>query len=190
MPGTSFEIRTRDNGTVTAQYATNDPSDLNNATHGETVTFEFEVFGGLLVESGVTETITTYREVEQSNVTGGTVNVSGGTLNVTGTSDAFRTLQQFDIHAGSYSILETLNNEQRYRLQIPSSAEVGTLLVKITPTQDLQEKSIYGVYGLVDNVSDARNQPLTTNRLRMELTVLARGDEYSTLTDAETALEI
>lgn len=110
------------------------------------------------------------------------------TLHVSDDSD-FSTLLEYQRHAGSYSISDSLANTQNYHLTIPTSANINSLLWGIEPDTDLSSRHITGVWGLVKGVTDGRTTALTHPVVEVELGVLAEYSEYSTRSDVENALE-
>lgn len=117
----------------------------------------------------------------------------GGTsaymLHVSNDAD-FSTLLEYQRHAGSYTINDTLSNTQQYRLTIPDSANIGSLLWGIEPDTGLSNRHITGVWGLVSSITDGRTTALTHPVLEVELDVLAEYGEYASRSDVETALKI
>jgi len=113
------------------------------------------------------------------------------TYNFQVTNDAdFADLLEFDRHAGSYSLNPTLGNDRKYRENIPSSANINSLLVGINPATELTNEDIAGVWGLVSNASDNRTRALTNPVVSLEITILSEYSEYADRTAVETALKI
>jgi len=181
-----FTIHTKTE-TLTALFATNAINELNNTTRGETATFTFKFLEGgesstLIVESGETYTVNSgdteiysYVNVKED----GTVNVEeGGTLNTTG-GDNRESLQQYADHAGDFTSVTTLNNVEKFREQLPSTASVDSILLGIEPSQDLQESGIVGKWGLVTAGSDERNSALTNNQYQIEIRIVAEYSEFA-----------
>jgi hypothetical protein len=212
MSGTQITVRTKSNGLLVANYSTSDVSDLNNTTRGDTatVTLDFDESGtDLIVTSGQTITIPVGSTEGYDAVTiqdGGTLTVNGklncnvltveGTLNNNGVVNVkdglvagYDTLLDYDQFAGKYATIETLSADQKYTEQF-SDTDIDSLLLAVEPTDDLQNEYIPGVWGLIDNVTDDRNSPLTINRVTVEVTVLATYGEYVDHAAVESDLQI
>jgi len=205
---TRFVIQTKSNGVFLAEYATNSASEVNNQTRGATATFELEVQEDrpLTIESGETYTIDSGETEYYTNVTvNGTLTVNGelftneltnnGTINNNGTITV-RTgyvndvgeLLSYDRFSGSYTPLETLGNKYPYSERIDNS--IDSLVFGVEPSDQLQTEYVNGVWGIVDNITDSRNQPLSTNRITIDLTILAQLDEYADHTALESDLKL
>lgn len=89
----------------------------------------------------------------------------------------FSIFEDYARHAGNYSTLDTLANDQKYTEQF-ESAVVDSLLWGIQPSTDLQSKNVVGVWGLVDSVTNERPQSLSTNRYSVDVFVLAPYSQY------------
>jgi hypothetical protein len=202
---TFYKIRTDKFGTLYAAHAQTDPSELNNITHGDSLSIRlFFPQEQLTVANGETYTVeSNTTEVYNTADVNGTLDVDGtlivydnidtdGTTNVSGTlivtNGQFPEIQSYDRHAGSYATIETLNNTQNYRLQIPSNANVNTLLIGLEPNSNMSD--VDGQWGLVANVTDSRTRPLTNYVIELEVQILAQLSEYADLSTAETNLEV
>jgi len=208
---TRFKIRTKDNGILTAEFAVNSVSELNNQTRGESASIngEFEPLTDLTVASGETYTVesntfeaydaiivdgtlTIDGELNGNSLTindGGTVN-DNGELNINnGLVAGFNTVFEYDPFAGKYTLTETLGAAQKYTEQF-STSTITTLLVGIEPEQNLKDRNITGKWALIDNVTDNRNQALSTNRLGISVTILEELDNYTDHTAVENALKL
>lgn len=205
MADTTFTIHTKSNGTYELPYATSDP---NNWTVGEpaTFTFEFPDFNGELVvsdsytagteeyydtvtvESGATLTIPSGSVIFANSADIQGTLTGGGTLSLA--NDFAAAFTNFAEWAGSWTTLEMLSSELKYRIQIPGDAGIDSLVWGIEPNQTLQGRGLVGVWGLVESISNERNKALTTNRYTVEVTVLAPIDEYATIGDVETDLVV
>lgn len=204
MVDTSYNIRTKSSGELQIPFNTGSP---NNWTRGETATFTFEfeaeqtfasdytvpagetqTFESLYVPEGVTLTIESGATVEvDSIIVDGTVTGDGQLITDSG---MLTDLVEYAEWGGSWSTMTMLNNVVKYRTQIPSSAGIDSLVWGIEPNQDLQDRNVVGVWGLVESINNERNQPLTTNRYSVDVTVLAPLDEYATISDVESDLVI
>jgi len=194
----SFTIHT-ESTTITAKSAVNSPAQLNTVTRGDTAQFTFRVAGSgltadsLVVQSSETYTVSanTTEIYTQTDVKeNGQLNVEeNGTLNVTG-GDNRGELEQYADHAGAFSSLTTLNNTQKFREQIPTDADVNSILLGIEPSQTLKDRGINGIWGLVTNGTDERTSALTNNQYTIELQVLAEYADYSDRQALTTDLEI
>jgi hypothetical protein len=187
MTNILFRIQTVSNGEILSKFAVSDPQTI---VRGETAEFSLSFdFDDLVVSSSVTIPPGTERRVASVTIRDrGELNVEG-TLTVVGDGQ-LDTVQDYGLHAGSYSVLETLSNRFKFRDRLPSSAPINSLLVKIEPATDLQNRDVDGCYGLITGVTDERPRSLTTSRATVQVDVLARLSEFSTLTDAKNALEV
>lgn len=205
MTDTSYTIQTESFPDIVVPYANSDP---NNWTRGESAsfTFEFPTFHNSLT---VSDSYTSSGEEYYDLVTveaGATLTIPAGSIVYANDADIQGTLtgdgllslkydfaaafNNFAEWAGSWATMETLNNVVKYRTQLPSDAGVESLVWGIEPAQDLQTRNVVGVWGLVENIDNQRNQPLSTNRYQVDVTVLAPFDEYATINDVETDLVI
>lgn len=185
--------------TLTAISALNSPSEINNLTRGDTATFTFRFAGdsltaeSLVVETNDTHTVATntteiYTQTDVKE--NGQLNVQeNGTLNVTG-GDNRDTLQEYADHAGAFASQTTLNNTQLYREQIPTNADIGSIVLGIEPSTTLQNDDIEGIWGIVTGGSDMRNQALSNDQFQIELRVLAEYSEYADHTAISNDLEV
>jgi hypothetical protein len=209
----TFTITTQDH-TLTAEHAQSDPNELNNRTRGSTATFDFLIPLGtttLTVASGDTYTVSagTTEKYNNADIDGtlviedtaelvifgtldndGTINNNGSLTLTSGTAGGFANLIDYDRHAGSYSLNETLNNTQRYKERLPSNANISSLVVGIEPAGELQNKEVQGKWGLISNVTDNRTRALTNPVLTLEIDILADYTEYSSVSDVQTNLGI
>ena len=117
----------------------------------------------------------------------------GGTASLTAyvpDSSVRDNLLEYQRHAGSYTINDTLNNTRRYRETIPGNTAVESLLIGIEPNSELKAAGVRGFYGLVRSISDARTPAFTNPAVNLEVDVAAGYSEYSSLSVAEDALEL
>jgi len=209
-----FILRTND-AAIPIDAIQSDPTEVNNRTHGSQLRVDLQVsaLDVLIVSDDNTHTVaedTTeiYTDVivesngilnvdgeliVYGNVTNnGTINISAtGTLTITDKAvEPFADIVAFDRHAGSYSINNTLNNQQRYRERLPANPNISSLVVGIEPNKSIQTEDITGVWGLIGNISDARNRPLSDSLIRVEIDILAAFAEYSDVTNVKTNLEV
>jgi hypothetical protein len=199
---TSYNIQTKSNGEIQIPFNT---ASVNGWTVGETAsfTFEFEAtqtltedytvpagetqsFEILFVPEGVTLTVDGTLNVEQL-LDGGTVTGSGGINTGSGYLTALTDYVQW---AGSWTTLEMLNSVVKYRMQFPDSAAIDSLVWGVTPNTDLADRNVVGVWGLVENIQNERNQALSINRYTVDVTVLAPIDDYADIDAVETDLVI
>lgn len=99
-------------------------------------------------------------------------------------------LEELAQWAGSFTTMEMIDNTVKYRDQLPSSATITSCVLGIEPSTELTADNVVGVWGLLESVSNQRNQPLTTNRYQFDVTVLAPYDEYAGHTAVANGLEI
>lgn len=207
---TSFTIHKSDGYQVVADGATSVPESLNNITRGGTVSYSFRNLGtALTIPSGETETIPSGETETIDFVTisdGGTLTVDGrleadelevnGTLDLNGDLDVneryaleLEDLLLYREYAGQYNLRQTLDATQRYSEQIDESV-LTTLVIGIEPSDDLKERGIPGVWGLVDDIRDERDPTLTRSAVGIDLTVLAPFSEYSSVSAVQNDLKL
>jgi len=202
---TQYTIHTKSNGELHIPFNTGDP---NNWTRGErhSFTFEFPAFLDSLTVSedytiGSVEGYTSVTVESEATLTikpGGVLHATAiennGEIDNNGlianddTTD--RLLDVWMEYAGSYTTQTTLNNTERYTLQIPTNLVIDTLVVGIEPSQELKDNGVVGIWGLIDRVQNNRNAPLTTNRYQLSVYGLAPFDEYADVSAVENDLEI
>jgi len=182
-------------------------SDWNNITRGGQVSLTVVDLRPLFVVSaGESETIASGTTGQYTDViVDGTLTVDGtlqvadlvvnGTLDVNGTVDVdeqyapeFEQFKEYREFAGQYNVRETLDGTQRFSETIDSS--LSTLVIGVEPSQDLQDESIPGCWGVVDGISDARNAPLANSRITIDLRVLATYSDYNDISAVTTDLRI
>lgn len=146
-----------------------------------------ESYDRITVAEGATLTVP-----DGSVLVGRQLNVNG-TLDNDGTVkiiDSVETLLNYDEYSGNYQTTEMLDGTLRYEENIPDDAAVDSLVVGVEPDNELQSDNIVGVWGLIDNVRDTRPAALTTERVDLSVRVLARFDDYETISDVRNALEV
>lgn len=205
MTNTEWYIHTKDFGILTADSVVS--NQRHSLTRGETteLTFSFEGQSTtgtpeLTVSSGFNKTIAATESEEYTTVTveqGGSLTVeedgqiTSGVESTDATGeDAWLKAQQHADHAGSYEVLSTLSNKQPYSERLPNNADVSTLAVGIEPSQDLKDKDVTGIWGLVESGQDERNNPLVDYDYTLSLYVLAEYSEYADHTELEADLKI
>jgi len=197
-----YEITTVSD-TLIAAYGT---GDLHNMTDGEESEFVFNFTQENLTieqtEGGWDEDWgTNWGDVEEYIVEAGTVEIydtvtvtdSGiltvnGTLYVTG--DNPEQLQEYEQEAGNFVSHTTENNNHKYSLNIPSNATIDDLIVEIKPSQKLQDNDVEGLYGVISDVTDERNNALTNYDYGLSVFKLADLGEYSDVNAAKSDLEV
>lgn len=210
----SYFIHTKDNGILLAEYASNSISSLNNVTIGDTATFqiheyqsdtsltisngetytvssgETEYWGAITVESNGTLTVNGTLFASSLNVQqGGTVNTNG-TVNVSLVVDIVPLLQDFDEFAGQAANLQTLSNTVYYRNQLPSTANISSLIVGVEPGSKLADRDINGVWGIITDVTDTRPQAFTDTSYQIEVLIVDDYPAYADHDSLETTLEM
>jgi len=145
--------------------------------------------GRLRVAGGVTLTVASTGVLQVTDlVVDGAVDNNGQII-----IDGGRRARQIDTlteHGGAFATFETATGEVQFRTQLPSGEPVSRLLVGVEPAARLRDRQVVGVWALVEDISDQRAAPLSTTRVEIELRVLARLNEYSTVADVESALLI
>jgi len=185
---TLWKIETVSNGTITARYGT---EDLHNMTDGQTSRFLFNFPSkgeNLVVPSGETYTVeSATEEIYYSADIDGTLNVNG---TLTLTAGTFEQLQEYEQEADNFVRHTTESNNHKYTLQLPSNSSIDSLLVGIQPSQDLQDKNVEGLWGLITGGTDNRNNALTNYDYELEVWKLADYNEYSDTTAVANDLEV
>jgi len=206
----SYTVHKGSAGVLDVPKETSSISGSNQINLGGTATFEFrEMHSRLTVQNGETVTVSNGDTERFDFVTvesGGTLTVDGtleadeltnnGTLNVNGTlkvNERFafelEDLRPYREYAGNATLRETLNGTQRFSERIDESV-LDTLVIGVEPDQSARDDAIPGVWGVVERVTDSRNQPLATNVATIELRVLAPFNEYSSVSDVTSDLRI
>lgn len=192
MTDVTYEIQTDGLGTLTAEKGV---TNVQNITVGETTTLELRQVE-VAVDSDVLTvtsaiTIPGDEEFTQVNVSGGSLDTLGGTVNVTNSAQSgHMRLRQLTQYAGAYSLTETLDTTVRFRQQLPSGLPFNSLVIKATPSQDIQDRGMEAFYGILSSGSDERPLPLNRYPFTLELDVLALGDDYSDIAELKNNLEI
>lgn len=207
---TEWTIHTSDNSSIIGDFVTSSPSDLNLISKGDTATYEFvEVTPTLTIDSGDTFTVESGETLEKSLViVNGTLVIDGtlrcdkldnnGTVDLNGTLDIndkyeleYTEIKPYANYSGKFNVTETLSSKQRYSENIPPNNGPNTLLVGIEPQTELDSKDIFGYWGLISNIADIRNQPLSNGpRIEIEITVLAPYEQYDDHTAVQNDLEV
>jgi len=131
--------------------------------------------------------------VESGGVLQATTITNNGTLTGAGTTltgSPFALLQEYGEYAGAYATVDLLNNQLKYREQLPASAPRQSLVVGIRPATDLRNRDVPAVWGLVDDVRDAREPVLAERRIEITVRILAPFADYTDLDAVETAFEV
>jgi hypothetical protein len=147
-----------------------------------------EGYDVVTVEDGATLTVPEGSLLQATEVTGPGTVTGEGAIQITGDLDA--AFNEYAEWAGSYATLEMLNSQVKYRIQIPDDAGIDSLVWGITPNTELADRNVVGVWGLVENIQNERNQALSINRYAVDVTVLAPINDYATISDVETDLVI
>ena len=209
MVNTEFTLGTGQNTAIIANGIVSDPSETNTITRGDTATYTFlNALKQLKIDVGETYTVPS-GETERYDlvVVDGTLEINGtleadevdnnGTITGSGTLKvnekfAFELadVEQYSTYAGKYSLNETLGSAQKYNELLPDTAGIDSLLVSVEPSSDLQDKTINGYWGLIENITDTRNRPLSNNQVDMTIQILAPKDEYSDRTAVQSDLEV
>jgi len=171
---------------------------------GETATFG--LYDPVIAEDSDALTVTSDTEITDP-ITASSIDIQGGsTLNikndavntslngqinvVSDAQSAHERLRSLVRYAGRYSLVEGYTGSVNYLTQLPSSAPIDDLLVKLTPNSTALSEDIEGVYALVAGGQDTRNVTLKDYQIELELVIVDTGAAYSTLSDAQTATQI
>jgi hypothetical protein len=204
-----FTIYKSDGTDILADVAVGEPAQLNRISRGDSVTFQFRNLATRLsVPSGASETIASSetRRIDFVDVSGALVvdgrlecdelSVDGGTVDVNGTLSVnervaleLADLRKYREYSGEYTLHDTLDATKKFTEQIDETV-LNSLVIGIEPTGELKNNGIPGVWGVLDEIVDARSAPLVDSSVTVEMTVLAPFDEYSSVTDVTSALKI
>jgi len=211
MPETDvfFTVHTKTNGPIICKYNTSDPYTL---TRGNRANLELWVASSnqdltvttdTTIESGTTEvydeiivdgaTLTINGTLQANTIdviNNGTIDSNDGTVNTLGSQGGFDLLRSYADFGGKYTTKTALDGTEKYREQIPSSADVSSIVFGIEPAQKLKDNDVSGIWGLIESGSDSRNRTLTTNSVEFSFVVLAEYSEYADHTDLENSLQI
>jgi len=205
---TSVTITREDGTEILADAVTNGPTEVNQLTLGESATLSLvSDKDRLIVPEGSTVTVSPgqTRVVGLTRIrTGGELIVDGtletsqidndGTLTNNGTvivtggpRSVFDLLSLADNRAGGFTTGETLDSSVTFREFVPDG---DSLLVRVAPADGLQAEDMPGIWGLVEDVTDARRPALNLNQIELSVRVVAQLQEYDAHTDVRDALEV
>jgi len=191
-------------------YVDHNSEGPNIDTRGQTVTYEFwfnredlnisnaftqttdESYGSITIEPGGELIVPSGVELRAATITNNGTLTNNGTVTIDNrtVNDEFNDAQALGDYAGKYTTVETLTSEQNFREFVPSGADIESLVIGIEPDADLSQKSVIGVWGLVDSVDDTRNMALNTHNYGLTVRVLGEFSEYSSVTDVKNNLEV
>jgi len=208
MVDTSFQIHTKNQGTIVARHTDSNPYKL---TRGDTITLNLwlpdseddllvssnttiedgAVYGSVTIEPGATLSVPIGGTLYAGTITNnGTIDNDGTIVINDGITNGWEDMREYGDYAGSYTTIEKLNGDYNYREFIPSAASVDSLLIGVEPSSDLKNKDLNGVWGLVDSVSDTRNTALNIDSYEYTIRILAEYSEYADHPTAETNLKV
>lgn len=208
MTDTTYKVHTKSNGTLIGEFNSAGP---NITTRGQDVEFTLwlppsdsdlvvsdsvtiagtNAYDTITVESGGTLTITGTGNVYTGEVANnGTIDNQGTLVINSSFKGSFENVIQYGDYAGKTTTVELLSGEHRYREFVSASPDIDSLLVGIEPSNDLQNKDITGVWGVISGVSDPRGPALNTHRYTITITILAEYSEFSDHNSAETTLKV
>lgn len=141
----------------------------------------------LTVEDGAEVVVESGGVLQATTVTNNGSLLKDGTVR---TGSVFPLLQEYGEYAGAYATVDLLNNQLKYREQIPADAPRDSLVVGVRPAADLRDRDVPAVWGLVDDVRDARDPVLAERRIEITVRILAPFDDYPDLSAVETAFEV
>lgn len=175
MPSTDWEVHTKANKSITPDAIT---GDWNNLTRGERTRFRFWFDA---------DTSTSTSAAYGSAVYGDT-SYGASTAELESKYTEWLQLQDFLDYSDAAAYGTSQNHRPWYREQLPADATVASIVLGIEPTQDLKDRGITGVWGIVVSGSDLRNSTLTNWQIDLELFVLSEFSEYSDHADIESDL--
>lgn len=206
MTDTTWTVHSRRFGSITADAKTDA---WHNLTEGERATFRlwFDQSGltaeQLVIQAGESHTVSggdteTYNRVlnygtltVETNATLNTnlrieardgTTTNNGTINVN-SGGGFSILDQYRVFADRAAYWEGINGTPRWRPQLPSNPYIQSPMLGFEPNDELKDRGVTGVWGVVTGGSDERNSPLTNYQLALDVFVLATFLEYGSRTD-------
>jgi hypothetical protein len=205
---TGYTVHKNGNTTLKADAVTSSLSASNRIARGESVEITLrDVDLQLIVGGGETVVIDDTQAINRVEInSGGTLTVDGtlradeldnqGTLNVNGTLTVnesvgveLEDIRQYREYAGNATLTETLDGTQRFN-ETTNTAALDSLVIGVEPNDDLKDRGVRGVWGVVDSVTDARNRQLTTNAITLSLSVLAPYSDFNNVSDVISDLRI
>jgi len=100
--------------------------------------------------------------------------------------DRYEEVREYSRWAGRYAMNEAIDGTPRYSEHTPSSASVDSIVVKLSPSDQVERTD--GLWVILDDVKDQTRFIRDTARIQIRFTVLARADQYDTRTDVQNAL--
>lgn len=115
---------------------------------------------------------------------------TGATLSTDGTLttaiDRYEEVREYSRFAGRYSLTESIDGTPRFSEHTPADASVDSIVVQLSPGDDLTATD--GLWVILDDVDDATRFPKDQMRISLDMTVLARADEYDDRAAIKSAL--
>jgi hypothetical protein len=202
-----YDLHTKSNGTLRVQgnYANTNAATVGSAnsytfyliqskgnitfTEDDTIfAGDIERYDSVTIESGVTLTVNGTLQCTSLTVNGTLDN--NGTVTVDSNLGGERnTLLPYSEWSGKYNTTTMVDGTLKFTDRIPSTESVDSIVLGIEPATDLQSSDVSPVWALVDSVSDQRTGPLATDRIGLEVTVLAPYADY-TRTEIESNLKL
>lgn len=175
MPNINWTVHTASNTTIEPEAITGDWADL---TRGRRTRFRFWFDADTSVSTTATYGTSVYGDTVYGNVS--------QTLEDQYTE--WLTLQDYLDYADAAAYGTGINHRPWYHEQLPADATVGSLVVGIEPTQDLDDRGVTGVWGLITGGDDRRNSTLTNWLIELELFVLAEYGDFADHNDIDNEL--
>lgn len=89
----------------------------------------------------------------------------------------YEAVREYTRYGGRYALLETIDGTQRISEHTPDNATVDSIVVKLEPGPDLTATD--GLWVVLDGVSDDTRFAVDMAAISIDMTVLARGDQYA-----------
>jgi hypothetical protein len=96
-----------------------------------------------------------------------------------GAQPGFERLLDYDEYVEGISIQSMLDGTQTIFERKPPSAPVDSHVIGIEPAPSLENEYIRDQWGVITNLTDAREEPLNTDRIELEVTILAPKEDYA-----------
>lgn len=202
-----YKLHTKNNGAVVAR---GNYTSTNAATVGASNNYTFHIlkdrgdktfssddttpsnkahlYGNVTINSGVTLTVNGTLLCTTLTVNGTLDN--NGTVTVDSDLEGdIATILPYSEWAGNYNTNTMIDGTIKYTDRIPSGESVNSIVLGIEPASDLEGKDVTPVWALIDSVNDQRTGPLGTDRVALDVTVLANYADYTRST-LETNLKL
>lgn len=153
------------------------------------ITVYFHDDGTLVVPSGETHTVTseTAEFYESVQVDGDLV--INGELVIGPASNRWQEVEQYGDYAGHASTGLGLNTVPFFNDQLDSDADINSLVIGFEPSPKMKDRDRVGFWGILTNMTDQTNAPISRPALDIEAWVLAKYSDYDSAEAVRNDLE-